>query len=138
VLTCRGGRWRGPTASHWRERRRRPRRQRDATTAKLGGSIEHGGDGVWRRWPSSGGTGGDGVWRQRSCRGPPSAAALVQGTSDGGSARRNRATATMALGCIGISGKLLSVGEEEEGLRLLYPHPFSPGWWLQPGLKGGL
>jgi hypothetical protein len=20
---------------------------------------------------------------------------------------------------------------------LLYPHPFSIGWWLQPGLKGG-
>jgi hypothetical protein len=30
------------------------------------------------------------------CRGPPSAAALVQGTSGGG-ARRNRATAMMAL-----------------------------------------
>jgi hypothetical protein len=29
------------------------------------------------------------------------------------------------------------LGKKEEGRRLLYPS-FSPGWWLQPGLKGGL
>jgi hypothetical protein len=35
--------------------------------------------------------------------------------------------------------ELLSVcsGEEEEGGAAFIP-PFSPSWWLQPGLKGGL
>jgi hypothetical protein len=27
------------------------------------------------------------------------------------------------------------LGRRRGAVRYIYPHPFSPGWWLQPGLK---
>jgi hypothetical protein len=37
-----------------------------------------------------------------------------------------------------VSAKCEKRGRRRRGRWLIYPHLFSPGWWLQPGLKGGL
>jgi hypothetical protein len=73
------------------------------------------------------------------------------GGMGGGAGRRarwRRAAATMEVGSsFAVAPRAQSPSEtakygrreeEGEGGRYIYPSPFSPGWWLQPGLKGGL
>jgi hypothetical protein len=99
---------------------------------------------AWRRGRGGGGRGVawcgglmGGDWRGGS--GAVSAAATCRGAA---ARRRGRSMARQHLLCAGIiegvvycdrrSGRL---GKKEEGWGYLYP-PFSPGWWLQSGLKG--
>jgi hypothetical protein len=58
-----------------------------------------------------------------------------------GEGRRWRRPQRLADACLGVVwGRLfrLSVRERNGGkkTRLIYPPPFSPGWWLQSGIKG--
>jgi hypothetical protein len=69
--------------------------------------------------------------RARRRRGRPAAAAAT-GTGDRNDPERAPPRDELE--------KLLSVVGKKEGggAGLIYSPTFSPGWWFQPGLKGGL
>jgi hypothetical protein len=102
------------------------------------------GDGEWPAGARGGvaGTWPDGrarwhKWGGRGCAFAGAATAERRATAAAQSTRRPQRSREVAPR-VRRSRKWLSVGEEGGWGAGYIPLPFSPGWWLQPRLKGGL